>query len=70
MTLERWIDARVELVDGYYLLDSGGARVSVVDDAPIRFEGGFVHIQFADLVQVVSAPAVRRLSYLAAACPI
>ncbi|AVH23409.1 carboxymuconolactone decarboxylase family protein [Nocardia cyriacigeorgica] len=67
---QKWRTAtRIELADGYTLLDRHGAAVAVVDDARIAIEGGFLHVQVVDgaAVQIVSAPAVARVDYLSAA---
>jgi hypothetical protein len=59
-----WHPARVELVDGYDLLDAQGHRTATVD-ASIAVQGGFLHVSVPGVrhVQVVSAPAVRLVSY-------
>jgi hypothetical protein len=53
----------VELVDGYQVADADGVDTGTVRNVEIAFSGGFVHIRHvgADLVQTVSAPAVRRI---------
>jgi hypothetical protein len=53
----------VELVDGYQVADADGVDTSTARNVEIAFSGGFVHIRHsgADLVQTVSAPAVRRI---------
>lgn len=57
--------AEVELVDGYTVLDAAGQAASTVSGVRIVFEGGFAHLDVPGqkLVQVVSAPAVRRVTY-------
>ncbi|GAA3072670.1 hypothetical protein GCM10010464_40940 [Pseudonocardia yunnanensis] len=54
----------VELVDGYRVADADGVDTGTARNVEIAFSGGFVHIRHfgADLVQTVSAPAVRRIS--------
>lgn len=56
--------ASVELVDGY-TLTVDGRETTRVEQAEITIEGGFVHVRVpgADVVQVVSAPAVRKLTH-------
>ncbi|MFI9817770.1 hypothetical protein [Saccharothrix variisporea] len=56
--------ATVELVDGY-TLTVDGRESARVEQAEITIEGGFVHVRVpgADVVQVVSAPGVRKLTY-------
>ena len=53
----------VELVDGYQVTDTDGVDTGTVRNVEIAFSGGFVHIRHfgGDLVQTVSAPAVRRI---------
>lgn len=64
MTLA-WRSARIELVDGYIVLGSVGKPTAVVENARVTIEGGFVHVEVAGTVeQVVSAPAVRLISYI------
>ncbi|MFE2105178.1 hypothetical protein ACFXAF_04805 [Kitasatospora sp. NPDC059463] len=57
--------ARVELRPGYALLDGAGVARTHLTGVRLAIEGGFVHVAVpgADGVQVVSAPAVARLSY-------
>jgi len=59
-----WHPARVELVDGYELADGQGRRTATVD-ASVAIQGGFLHVRVlgAQRVQVVSAPAVRLVSF-------
>jgi hypothetical protein len=59
-----WRDAvEVQLVAGYCLEDARGRTVDAVLEAKVACEGGFLHIALPDMttVQVVSAPAVRRV---------
>ncbi|HEY8728308.1 MAG TPA: hypothetical protein VIL94_01920 [Acidothermaceae bacterium] len=64
MTLA-WRSARIELVDGYVVLDSAGKPTAVVENARVAIEGGFVHVEVAGSPeQAVSAPAVRLISYI------
>jgi hypothetical protein len=68
-----WRDGvSVELADGYTLTDGNGVPASGVTEAAIAVEGGFVHIAQSDcaLVQIVSAPAVRRITYRALSAPV
>ncbi|MEV0296610.1 hypothetical protein [Nocardia sp. NPDC050710] len=63
---QRWRTAsRVELVDGYSLIDREGRAVRTIDDVRVSIDGGFLHIELAagGEVQVVSAPAVARVTY-------
>ncbi|MGW5572996.1 carboxymuconolactone decarboxylase family protein [Nocardia thailandica] len=55
----------VILVEGYTLIDAEGAQAGAVHDARIAFEGGFVHVSVGPgaPVQVVSAPAIARITY-------
>lgn len=50
------------LAEGYAVVGPDGEPTTTLD-ALVRIEGGFVHILIADTVQVVSAPAIRRLTY-------
>ncbi|MFC4127878.1 carboxymuconolactone decarboxylase family protein [Nocardia rhizosphaerae] len=62
----KWRTAtRIELVEGYTLLDRRGAATAVVDDARVAIEGGFLHVEVdgAAAVQIMSAPAVARVDY-------
>jgi uncharacterized peroxidase-related enzyme len=62
----RWQHADlVELAAGYRLTDGTGAETDRLTDVRVAFEGGFVHVRRDgdELVQTVSAPAVRRISY-------
>jgi uncharacterized peroxidase-related enzyme len=66
MTATGWrVATAVELIDGYTVLDAADKAVSTVCDVRISFEGGFAHIDVPGQtsIQVVSAPAVRRISY-------
>lgn len=65
MTMRWRAAAVVELVDGYILLDAAGRAVSTVSDVRIAFDGGFAHLEVPgrDSIQVVSAPALRRVAY-------
>ena len=61
-----WRDAAaVALVDGYLLVDGNGEPTSALVDVRFAVEGGFVHVATpgTDLIQVVSAPAVRVITY-------
>ena len=62
-----WRQANVELVDGYTITAADGHLVQVLDDARVAIEGGFIHIEApgAGTIQIVSAPAVKRLTYKA-----
>ncbi|WP_225731984.1 MULTISPECIES: carboxymuconolactone decarboxylase family protein [unclassified Nocardia] len=56
---------RVQLVSGYLITGRDGRPTDEVDDVLIRIEGGFLHIRLdpdGD-AQVVSAPAVRLVTY-------
>ncbi|CAG6390749.1 hypothetical protein NMG29_10165 [Streptomyces cocklensis] len=55
----------VELLGGYFLIGADGNPTTLVAEADYRIEGGFVHVRIAGSgqVQVVSAPAVRRLTH-------
>ncbi|WP_395292462.1 hypothetical protein ACF9IK_01870 [Kitasatospora hibisci] len=58
-------NAAVELVPGYTLADADGAQRAELAGVSLAVEGGFVHVAVpgAADVQVVSAPAVRRIRY-------
>ncbi|MGW4894380.1 hypothetical protein ACWEQL_19215 [Kitasatospora sp. NPDC004240] len=62
-------DATVELVPGYTLTAADGSPAERLTGVRFAFEGGFAHIAVpgTDGVQVVSAPALRRLDYPAPA---
>ena len=63
---QTWRDAaRVELVEGYTLLDRDGQPARTVEDARISIEGGFLHIRVADdaNIQIISAPGVALVTY-------
>ncbi|MGW0664977.1 hypothetical protein [Streptodolium elevatio] len=64
MTPENWRTARVELVPGYSVLKPDGASTADVE-AAFAIAGGFLHLRVpgTGTVQVVSAPAVRRVTY-------
>lgn len=64
-----WRTGTVHLRDGYTLVGKGGVRTASAD-ADFALEGGFVHVRIpgADTVQIVSAPAVARITYAEAAC--
>ncbi|MEU8137339.1 hypothetical protein [Streptodolium elevatio] len=64
MTPEGWRTARVELVPGYSVLGPDGASTADVE-AAFAIAGGFLHLRVpgTGTVQVVSAPAVRRVTY-------
>jgi hypothetical protein len=57
--------ADIELADGYTVTDADARQVGLIRQSRVAIEGGFVHINAAgtDMVQVVSAPAVRRITY-------
>jgi hypothetical protein len=64
MTQLTWREAeRIELVPGYGLEDAEGRTVEAVGPARVACEGGFLHVALTGVpaVQVVSAPAVRRV---------
>ena len=64
MTPLTWREAeRIELAPGYGLQEADGETVGTVGAARVAFEGGFLHVALAGVptVQVVSAPAVRRV---------
>ncbi len=60
-----WQQADVELVDGYTVVGADGVPVRAVSRALVALEGGFAKLRLpgTDTVQVVSAPAVRLISY-------
>jgi hypothetical protein len=60
-----WRTGLIELMDGYTLIGYDGHHTDRVDDVRFAIEGGFVHIQLpgARHIQIVSAPAVRLISY-------
>ncbi|NUR63241.1 MAG: hypothetical protein HOV87_31975 [Catenulispora sp.] len=66
MELE-WLNAElVELVDGYTVDSDGPEPTNKLTTVLVAFQGGFVHIRdrgSSMRVQVVSAPAVRRVVY-------
>jgi hypothetical protein len=64
MTLT-WRTARVELVDGYAVVDTDGGLTAVVEEVRVAVEGGFLHVEVPgkEFGQLVSAPAVRRITY-------
>ncbi|RKE20374.1 hypothetical protein [Streptomyces sp. TLI_171] len=55
----------VELRPGYTVLDATGTPVDRATDTAFALEGGFAHLRLPGTgsVQVVSAPAVQRLTY-------
>lgn len=57
--------ARIELVAGYTVNDATGNPVQAVSDVSVAIEGGFVHVDVTGVaeVQVLSAPAIRRIAY-------
>ncbi|MFJ8739554.1 hypothetical protein ACIRL2_09290 [Embleya sp. NPDC127516] len=66
MTSHRtWLDASVELVDGYPVIGADGESTVFVPNARVAFEGGFAHLGIpgTGVVQIVSAPAVRRITH-------
>lgn len=60
-----WHTASVELVDGYPVRGADGVPTTSVPTARVAIEGGFAHLDIPDtgVVQVVSAPAVRLITY-------
>ncbi|WP_101897400.1 hypothetical protein [Embleya scabrispora] len=60
-----WHAASVELVDGYSVRGADGVPTASVPIARVAIEGGFAHLDIpgTGLVQVVSAPAVRLITY-------
>ncbi|MDJ0347371.1 hypothetical protein QMK19_40050 [Streptomyces sp. H10-C2] len=60
-----WREASVELVDGYEVIGADGRPTREVARARVAIEGGFAHLDIpgSGVVQVVSAPAVRLISY-------
>jgi hypothetical protein len=62
----RWRDTEtVQLVTGYTLEDADGIHVSTVEGARVACEGGFMHVAVpgSRIVQILSAPAIRRIAY-------
>ncbi|GAA4950820.1 hypothetical protein GCM10023205_09470 [Yinghuangia aomiensis] len=64
-----WRTGTVHLRDGYTLVGKDGGSTASAD-ADFALEGGFVHVRIpgTDTVQIVSAPAVARITYAEAAC--
>lgn len=64
-------DATVELVAGYRFTLAGGVSTSRLTGVRFAVEGGFVHVAVPGRagIQVVSAPAVRRIDYPVPAAP-
>jgi hypothetical protein len=61
-----WRDTEtVQLVTGYTLEDADGTHVTTLKGARVACEGGFMHVAVpgAPIVQILSAPAVRRIAY-------
>ncbi|MEU0939621.1 hypothetical protein [Embleya sp. NPDC005971] len=60
-----WHDASVELVDGYSVIDADGTATASVPAVRVAVEGGFAHLDIpgTGVVQIVSAPAVRLITY-------
>ncbi|MYS87308.1 hypothetical protein [Embleya scabrispora] len=60
-----WHDASVELVDHYPVTGADGTLTVSVPAARVAIEGGFAHLDIpgTGVVQVVSAPAVRLITY-------
>ncbi|WP_433346453.1 hypothetical protein ACQP25_27195 [Microtetraspora malaysiensis] len=58
-----WRNGSVELVDGYTITDGEGRAVGAMQGVRFAIEGGFVNIEVPGVteVQIVSAPAVRRI---------
>ncbi|MER7756294.1 hypothetical protein [Kitasatospora sp. NPDC097643] len=65
---EDWSEAAVELNAGYTVVDAGGASVSSVPQALVALQGGFAKLRLpgTGTVQVVSAPAVRLITFRSA----
>jgi hypothetical protein len=65
-----WQDADLlELVSGYTVEVADGTDTSVLKNVRIAVQGGYLHIarRGGDRIQIVSAPAVRRVVYPAPA---
>ncbi|MET7304615.1 hypothetical protein [Embleya sp. NPDC005575] len=60
-----WHDASVELVDHYAVIGADGTPTASVPAARVAIEGGFAHLDIpgTGVVQVVSAPAIRLITY-------
>jgi len=60
-----WRQAAVELVAGYEVTGEDGLPASSVPVAQVAIEGGFIKLEIpgTGVVQVVSAPAVRLITY-------
>lgn len=60
-----WREASVELVDGYEVIGAEGRCTREVARARVAIEGGFAHLDIpgTEVVQTVSAPAVRLITY-------
>ncbi|MEV7010939.1 hypothetical protein [Streptosporangium sp. NPDC051022] len=60
-----WRTASVELVPGYHLTGADGEPTGSVAAARVAFDGGFAHVEVPGTghVDVVSAPAVRLITY-------
>jgi len=60
-----WRQASVELVDGYQVTGPDGRPARVITRALVTFEGGFAHLDIpgTDVIQTVSAPAVRLITF-------
>ncbi|MFE1882057.1 hypothetical protein [Streptomyces diastatochromogenes] len=58
-------DVSVELTPGYTLVDADGAPAARLTAVRIAVEGGYVHVAVPGVndIQVLSAPAIRHLSY-------
>ncbi|WP_433256990.1 hypothetical protein ACQPYK_19130 [Streptosporangium sp. CA-135522] len=67
-----WRTASVELVSGYRVTGPDGRPTDRVEEARVAFEGGFAHIEVpgTGLIDVVSAPAVRLITYRPEACSV
>ncbi|MBP0452298.1 hypothetical protein J5Y04_22540 [Kitasatospora sp. RG8] len=62
---EDWAEAAVELNAGYTVVDADGTAVSSVPRARVALQGGFAKLRLPGTatVQVVSAPAVRLITF-------
>jgi hypothetical protein len=60
-----WFEGGVELVAGYTLKNDRGEEVGSVEHARLAVQGGYLHVDVpgAGVLQIVSAPGVRRVTY-------